>query len=389
MPSSDSSNPYVDAAVSGFGGAVVGAASGAILGPGGMALGTMAGAVGGVAVARYAPSATAITRRISEYHLVRSLLEKKFDSELRTAFIFDRVRFFAELAHALVRLKEADVIADRANDERLPTEEWEIREGLIPVDQLADDARLLASYGRISINVSTINVSSVAALVSLQSRFGEEYGLVLDVRFQDINGREQMRTIFAGESCDFTIAPIDAFFLSECDGSTQYRVLGPITGESQCVFRKKSTQSRRASLVHTFDHSAAEMNHRLGVGVPKSAEPEPILDSRIIPHLIEDIAGGDFVIAWDPLAVLLRRDRRYEEMPGSSYCVTYFLFCNKSWRRSDRNRLRNAFKRLFVNEWWYCKSHRRRVLRIVRRRHGYMDRFANAVGLKWTVELGR
>ena len=386
-----SGDPYVDNALSNLGGAAGGLLAGGLLGssfgPLGIIIGTGVGATAGLLAARFAPFPRDVRRRLRNYLRVRALLQEKFSDEIRQCFLLKPDRFALESGNSLCRLRELKLLSETGSDKRFPADErWELLNNLLNEDDLRADLELLAKVGPIWINASSISVGTVASLTSLQERFSK-FNLDLRVSWSDINGREQIVSVVTAGDFDFTIVPIDPFALSPQTTTNRLRRVGPVYGETQRLFRKKSTILIAHSRVWVYSQAAPEMQYRLGLGIPRRCEKESLDDARKIPLLIDNIAGGDYVIAWDPLSHVLRRTKGYEEVPGGEYQVVFYLFCDARWRHPSMRKNLTAFKRLFQNEWIYCREHQHHVLAGLRRNADFMSRFAEGCGLSWTSDF--
>jgi hypothetical protein len=390
--------PYSEVAFENFGSVVGGALVGMISGatstanPIGMAIGTVLGATTGFAIGRHLPfdQLRPLAKRLVQYRLSKMLLKEKFESDLQKSFVVSSPFSCLEIKEAIDRLYVGKALSQIKDVRFSSIEGWGKLPRLENEEVLGSDASLLSKYGGISVNISCINVGSYAALASVQSRYGKAFGLQLDISYHALNGREQMQTLFNQNKADFIIVPIDDFTLCQDQRSENYRALAAVNWENQYVFRKKMhcLNWQKAALIHTLTNSAAEMHRRLGIVGWGKVQEAPIDDVRQIPALANDLAGGDYIVAWDPLSNILHSSSDFDLVPGSFYRVSYFLFCHKSWLRPHMTRLRRSFMRLFQSEWEYCSLNKRVVLKLISKDKDFMSSYATSCGLIWTNEIG-
>jgi hypothetical protein len=211
----------------------------------------------------------------------------------------------------------------------------------------------------------------------------ERYGLSIYIDHSCVNGIQQIQAINHNPSqkYDFLISPADTFALSPGKGTSVYRSLGPINSHTQCTFRKTSFTNLRPPGVWAFENSSAEMQWLLKVKTPEKAGIVTVPSNTSIPDVLYDMAGGDYIIVWEPFASILRTEKEFEEIQRFRYEVVFHLFARDWWYRSDLKRERIAFKRLFQNEWKRCSSDEKRSLYLLNQDLNYLVNFAKGSDL--------
>jgi hypothetical protein len=71
---------------------------------------------------------------------------------------------------------------------------------------------------------------------------------------------------------------------------------------------------------------------------------------------IQELAPGDMVIAWEPLASGL--ESKYELKRLAEFRCWLSLYCHKRWQRGALGALKNQFTQLFISEWTFCRRNR-------------------------------
>lgn len=202
------------------------------------------------------------------------------------------------------------------------------------------------------VNVGSYNVACIAVLQSLHRR----YGLHLSNIFEDLNGRRQVRRLAADDEADFLFTP-HAPFLLEAEGhALAYRRVTPVHAHDLCVLRKRGRGMGRARKVLVYRRGTTEEQFMARAGIPASAEPEMIGSLPTLIARARDLAPGDMVIAWEPLASGLESDHSLERI--ADYRSWVSLFCHRRWQQGPLAVLRAQFEQLFASEWTYCKGNR-------------------------------
>ncbi len=338
-----------------------------------------AGAVGGVMLAR-SDGVTNAIRDLESYGAICQCLIKKFDADVQQCAIIRHDRHQQALKDAISVLEAAGVIQPSRSDDRIPNDEnWNFPSTLVEPETLQHSVSHLVAAGPIRVNCSVISVAAICTLYSIARRY-RRFGLEIEIDNDFRNGREQMAALSSREPYDFIIAPNDPFFLADKNATKSYRMLGPINGEIQRIFRRKSRHEPRSVRVLTYKSSSAELHFLSRRGVPSNAEPEYVEDAIEIAERIDDIGGGDCVFAWEPLSDLLDGHDGFEPITGSKHTIQFSLFCHRSWRHVKKKSLRNTFKQIFLNEWLYCVANRNEQLRYLQKDIHFMRHFALGCG---------
>jgi hypothetical protein len=111
---------------------------------------------------------------------------------------------------------------------------------------------------------------------------------------------------------------------------------------------------RRKLLVYKGGYPEEQL--MAGVGIPASAEPEMVGSFEKLIEKVQDLAPGDMVIAWEPLASGLESKHPFRRL--GEYRCWLSLYCHKRWQAGALETLKNQFKQLFASEWIYCRSQR-------------------------------
>ena len=105
-----------------------------------------------------------------------------------------------------------------------------------------------------------------------------------------------------------------------------------------------------------YKHGSPEEQLIVRAGIPPSADPEMIGSLRKLITEARDLAPGDMVIAWEPLASGLEWNHSLQRV--AEYRCWVSLFCHKRWHQRTLRKLRAQFEQLFASEWTYCRANR-------------------------------
>lgn len=179
------------------------------------------------------------------------------------------------------------------------------------------------------------------------------------------------------------ITPNDALFFAESEKTNSFKLLLCCHGSSQYLFLRKGLKYIRNNLVYVYPESSAALQYRNHTGISSNMEEKPLPEIRALSGLIENIAGGDGIIAWNPLSNILSKQKdKYEVVAGSAHHIYYSLRCHERWASKRRNKARKAFEALFINEWNFCYMHRTSAYELLISDPNYLDRFAEGAGIK-------
>jgi DNA-binding winged helix-turn-helix (wHTH) protein len=213
----------------------------------------------------------------------------------------------------------------------------------------------LVEYSRttpITVNVGAYAPACLAVLQSLRRRFG------LDIRpiFEDLSGRQQILRLFHDDEADFLFAPHAPFLLVGDHGALDYRWLTPVHTYEQILLRVPGTMRGRHRKLLVYKGGSPEEQMIAGVGTPPSVVPEMVASLASLVAKVGALDPGDMVIAWEPLASGL--ESRHSLTRVSAFRCYQSLYCHKRWQRGASRRLKDRFRRLYANEWIYCRSNR-------------------------------
>jgi DNA-binding winged helix-turn-helix (wHTH) protein len=224
-----------------------------------------------------------------------------------------------------------------------------------PDADVASQTADLVRYSRstpITVNVGAYSPGCIAVLQSLRRRFG------LDVRafFEDLTGRQQILRLFHDDQADFLFAPHAPFLLVGDYGALDYRWTTPVYAYEQLVLRIAGTARGRRRKLLVYKGGAPEEQLMAKFGIPPSAEPEMIGSLVTLLARVQDLAPGEMVMAWQPLASGLEAKHRLTRI--ATFRCWLSLYCHKRWQRGALRTLKDQFTRLFASEWIYCRRHR-------------------------------
>lgn len=161
--------------------------------------------------------------------------------------------------------------------------------------------------------------------------------------------------LYHDDQADFLLTPHGPFLLVGDHGALDYRRLTPVYEYAQAVLTRtgRVKGGRRRVLVYKGGSPDEQL---LVHGAPESAEPEIVTSLEKLLAQVDELAPGDRVIAWEPLASGLQAKRAFER--SGDYRLWISLFCHKRWQEGALRRLQTQFKQLFASEWSFCRSNR-------------------------------
>jgi hypothetical protein len=359
---------------------------------GGLILTPLAGLAGTIIGAGIGGSATLIIvknldyltdlpKRLQTEFEIKRLIRGKLNADFDDSYL-------SKTELAIWSLKDARAIIN-GEDERFA---W-VEDPIVPEAALSDETvqqnlKLLRKVKNIKASCTAISAAAVAVLKSLQQRYCDEetygeYALKLELDFSSINAREQVNKVVRDTSFDFIVTSNDAFYFAESEKTSLYKLLLCCHGASQYLFLRKGLKYIRRNRVHVYPESTAALHFKNSTGISSMSEEEPLTEVRTIPKLIENIAGGDGILAWDPLSnILFKQKDKYHVVEGSRHHIYYGLRCHKRWTNRRMDRARKAFKALFINEWNSCNQRRTGAYKLLIADPQYRDRFAEGAGIK-------
>jgi DNA-binding winged helix-turn-helix (wHTH) protein len=297
----------------------------------------------------------------TEWRLMREKLIKDFqgsclhDLELLEEAIEEcesRMRLIASHRHLQLndRLAHERVLVPRRSMTSGP---WPApSEPDMEVASSAVDLVRYASHTPVRVNVGSYAPACIAVLQSLRRRYG------LDVRsdFQDLTGRQQILRLHYDDEADFLFAPHAPVLLVGDQRALYYRWMTPVHAYEQAVLRAPGTPRGRRHKLLVYKDGSPEEQVMARAGIPASADPEIVVSlEKLIAH-VQDLAPGDMVIAWEPLASGLASRHRLTRIAEFKLWVS--LYCHKRWQRGALRALKHQFSRLFSSEWIYCRKNR-------------------------------
>jgi hypothetical protein len=197
----------------------------------------------------------------------------------------------------------------------------------------------------IVVNVGAYSPACIAVLQSLRRRYG------LDVRsdFENLSGRQQILALRHEDEADFLFAPHGPVILVGEGRALDYRWVTPIYAYEQVVLQEPGTARGRKRKLFVYKGGSPEEQLIVGVGIPTSAEPELVGSLEGLIATAQQLAPGDMVIAWQPLASGLESRHRLSRI--ASFRCWISLYCHKRWQRGALRSLKSQFTQLFAREW--------------------------------------
>ena len=319
----------------------------------------------------------ALLRRFSEDELARLMLDKLLfdvrESPLRPDVNLEKAR-----NTSLATLRAAAVIPP--TDKRIPSNPiltfsegaWK---GLPPPECI----QRLQEMGRpIEVSCSCVEVAASATIKAMSDLF--EVNVVANS--SDPNGYAQVRSVAEDDSIDFVIAPNAPFFLAGMPRLERtFRMLFPVHGELQYVFRRRGTLWSEVKRIHVLPQSSAEEQVLGERHTPRGESPKiemPEITAATIPNLLLDLDRPDSVLVWEPLASALRRHPEVEREEESVFRLWISLFSHRRWQHARmRNQLR-AFQEVFLASWIRCASEPQYAVGLLARDAEFRQSFAVA-----------
>lgn len=364
-------------AVGGAAGAALGSETVSIVSFAGLAIGTLFGTYLGEGVP-VPERLRGLIRRLSEDDLYRIKLEKLL-LDIRESPLRTDVNLKTAFGRSIANLLEANIVGDR--DPRIPSSPLlTFSENAWKGEPAIQDIKALQTLGRpIMVNCSCINVAASATLKAMADLF--EINVI--PYFGDPNGYSQVRTVADDDSVDFLVTANAPFFMAGISRlARRFRLLFPVHGEFQYVFKRSGTLWEEVKRVHILPQSSAEEQVLGGRHMPKTRSPSPVetleIPASAIPNLLLDLDRPEAVVVWEPLASSLRRHPEVEREEESVFRFWISLFCQKRWRGPKMRRALTAFEEVFLAAWVRCKSNPNYAINLLRYDDQYQKDFALA-----------
>lgn len=315
---------------------------------------------------------------------VEELLVAKFNSDMANSLCCNRDYIQIKTNQAIDNLKDLRIYSE--TDERFSKIKKEWIGHCLKSDgkPLEDIATQLSRFGEIRIALTNVVVSACAATHSLANRYFEKCGLKLSIDCDFGNGRKLIDALDYMEPPDFLIAPIEPFALSKKVTAQDYRFVIPLCTEFQSLFWKKGGAGIKNRHVHVYQDSSAQFHFDLGYLVPPRVTQEPFENISFFDNPVKNIAAGDYVIAWEPLANIFENSEHFDKINGSTHDVIFCLLCRKEWIQENMAKNLSHFVLLFINELKHCNINRVLSLNLLKKDSVFMSGFADGAGLRWT-----
>ena len=319
----------------------------------------------------------------------KDLVRDKVDADFDDSFLSDTHRAVWALEQAKGFVKLAQKVDVPKLDRRFePLVDVRIASGLLDDQSVRDCLRALRKNRKpIRISCTAVCAAAVGVLKRMQQEYGNEkkYGddaLRLEIDFEPSNGRDQVTKLVKGDVFDFAIVPNDPFLFAQYKKTLPYKLLLACHGADQVLFMRKGPKYLRSRTIplHVLVESSAELHFRYH-GVMRAMEMIPVGDAEEIPNLIQNMGGGEGILAWNPLSSSLKNNPDYEEIPNTWHRIYYSLRCQDRWATPRATRQREAFQTLFVDRWRFCNRNRRLLYSLLYRDREFLLRFKKGAGL--------
>jgi DNA-binding winged helix-turn-helix (wHTH) protein len=225
------------------------------------------------------------------------------------------------------------------------------------------------------VNVGSYSPACISVLQSLRQR----YGLEVRADFEGLSGRQQILRLFHDDEADFLFAPHVPFLLVGDYGALHYRRLTPVHAYEQVVLRARGPARGARSKLLVYKGGYPEEQLMAKVGIPPAAQPELVFSLERLLEKVRELAPGDMVIAWEPLASGLESRHSFERL--HEYRCWLSLYCHKRWQRGALGTLKNQFTQLFASEWVHCRSNREWALECLGKELDALEFFTAGTGL--------
>jgi len=222
-----------------------------------------------------------------------------------------------------------------------------------PDAQIASGAAELIRSSRTTplvVNVGAYSPACIAVLQSLRRR----YDLQVRADAEDLSGRQQILHLAYDDEADFLLAPHAPFLLVGERRALDYRWMTPVYAYEQTVLRVPGPARGRRRKLLVYKGGSPEEQLMARVGIPSSAETEMVGGLERLLAKVQELAPGDMVIAWEPLASGLESTHDLRRV--AEFRCWLSLYCHKRWQRGALRTLKGQFSQLFVSEWIYCRS---------------------------------
>jgi len=218
--------------------------------------------------------------------------------------------------------------------------------------EVAARASELVEYSKkapLVINLGSYSAACIAVMQSLRQRFGLE----ARTDFQALSGRQQVLHLYNADETDFLFAPHVPVLLVGDHGALDYRRITPVHSYEQVLLQKNGSAKGRKRRLLVYKGGYPEEQLLTRTTIPDTAEPEMVGSLEKLLEQAHDLAPGDMVIAWQPLASGLESKNTFTRR-GEHRCWLS-LYCHKRWHRGALRTLKDQFLRLFSSEWAYCR----------------------------------
>ena len=221
-----------------------------------------------------------------------------------------------------------------------------------PSKEVAARAAELIEYSRSTPLVIDVGAYSAACLAVLQS-MRRRYGLETRTDFEALTGRQQVLRLYHSDAADFLFAPHVPVLLIGDFGALDYRRITPVHSYEQLLLRRAGVARGKKHTLYVYKGGYPEEQMLARTSLTSSAEPEMVGSLERLVERVRDMAPGDMVIAWQPLASGLESQSKFTRL--DEYRCWVSLYCHKRWHRGALRTLKDQFRELFASEWAYCR----------------------------------
>jgi DNA-binding winged helix-turn-helix (wHTH) protein len=218
--------------------------------------------------------------------------------------------------------------------------------------EVASRAAKLIEYSKKAPLVISVGAYSAACIAVVQS-LRRRYGLETHADFEGLSGRQQVLRLYHEDAVDFLFAPHVPVLLVGDYGALDYRRITPVHSYDQVLLRKNGSARGKKQRLLVYKGGYPEEQLLARISIPASAEPEMVASLEKLIEKSRELAPGDMVIAWQPLASGLESKNAFTRR--GEYRCWVSLYCHKRWHRAAQRSLKDEFLQLFASEWAYCR----------------------------------
>jgi hypothetical protein len=195
----------------------------------------------------------------------------------------------------------------------------------------------------------------------------------ISINYEGKYGREQTADINnKAETYDFVIVADSAFFYSTEKSPRSYRLLFPCFYEDQYILQKPSRVANKESSVIPFERALPPERLLVFPWSSANAQAESqkdlltsctqvYIEYADLVKIATDLQPPEAVVAWEPIASALIRERGLKKIEGTEYRVWISAYAHRKYVESPTSaetKFLRAFEEVFIASWNFCEGHR-------------------------------